>query len=1318
MGSAEAAPSDTQVVSQSVFDRIIKQNEEERSNSLRTLYEGESGHINLLAEFENPQFGIENAEDNEDNEDQGEGEDEGVSSPLDYQPNKPFPESQRFIQDKTPATVVKRARIEDGNNDSPSYSWNPLVSESKSNGGTMGLSQIFESTQVPSSPLVNRQQQSDQLSDRPSPNLPIQHFPVSSTFESPSIRLAATFPQDSSEPNMNYISMKESQAERERIRNQRLTRSAEHIYSEDQSDDEFHKEPSFVERMRRRKSIDRESSEQLAGVSAPARPVSSNRRRKRSNSLHKDQETQGNAHVPEGRQEHEPLQNGAVSEEETEQEDEPYQSVPRYQQPNSSEEDKENYNDESAPPPVATVSAHNRLSQALALGGGRSPSHRHVEEPTDYRQQPRSPIPNEQVDGVDQSSQTYIVKDSQQSPTRDNRDGGEDHDADEPHLQNSSRGTHSQQQEGHSDVEKSPSPKPPVQSSPPPSMSQQNPPSLPNNPRARSASVSSNEIPSQIPKTSSAPEGGRTQSSNSVSQPVTSGEKASTLDREKPSSMPSRVAETPVHQSKNFGNVAPGTVPETSPNRLQNQGWNSDANGDAVAQEDDDLPPVYPTDHDRGSQSQPPGPPTPATVKTYLNSKILSSPSGRKRRRLTDIASEDPPEENENVDLNIGILTADDKEFTSVVAKSNPPKKRRRGNDGQRTYSSDTVRPATPRPGTPGAAHVQEQEPIPEQPQPAPPVVAETVFHKRTESPNRMGSIWDVDASPQYRAPRTGRRSASTFSQSSLQKQQPAQLRESEKAAPAPSANVDDHQHHIPRENIEDSALEPNGITAEESTANGAFSSGEQIAYNQVLAPWTGQKRAYYPATCFGTPFGTSASRYVVKFEDSLPIEVPMSGVKRLEFRIGDAVKVEMAGVPRVTHIIRGFDDKISQEELVKANDNGPFPITDVYGHSTLILGPKQRKSLPNGGLPGPESVIRVPISRIYLDTILWNQLKDRTFTYNPDTKTSDNRFQTPPDRHTTLTTPSPRLSRSIRCMGGLFAGMIFAVSYVDDDRGKSRVTRSILENDGHIINGFNELFDFPSNVPLASPTKPQVPSSAENKPNLCLTNSAEDVGFACVIADKHSRREKYMQALALNLPCLSGRWVEDCIAQNSIVDWETYLLPAGDSMYLNGAAKSRILAPSPATSVRFSQTIAGRPKLLDGQSVLIVMGRGKEEEKSKAYIFLTYALGASRVERVYDLKSAKSILDQESEAGGPDCCSWNWVYVHGCDHDVVKSAFLGSTDSSGSGSHPGRGTKKRKPSHFAACISGQDLGLSPKVTIVGNDFVCQSLILGKLFEA
>lgn len=1311
MGPTESGPSDTQPVSQTAFKDIIHQNNQD---SLRTLHDGETGHVDLLAGL-NSQFNTANNEVLEEEEEDDEEDRDPSSPPAMFQPNL-FPESQRFVP-KTPVSALRKDQGDDRNNESPCFSWNPLASQARSNGGTMELSQVFQGTQVASSPVANRLY-SDQMSDRPSPNLPIQRFPTYTALSSPNL----AFPQNSSEPNMNYITLKQSQEKR-------MTRSAEHVYTDDQSEDES-QEPSYVERLKRRKRIDEESAAQFATLSAPARPDSKHLCQDNHELLSEQSDAADERQGPGI------LQNETLSEEETEQEDDddekPRQPAPRTQVPNSStEEDKEN----SAQVFAAATNTHDRLSQALSRaspssdGGAQQP-----------HQPLNSPKPDEDVivDGVGQSSQTYIVKDSQQSPTRngDRRERQLHGDTSQPRDRSGNPLSQREDRQEMEETSMSPS-KTPIRSSPPRSLSQsnRNQSSLPAKDgqaitRTHSASVSSNESSSELPKGSSAPDAARTVPSNPASQPAKLiGEKSSLANaRDTSSSLPSHVIETPIHQQHKNVDVVPGTtIPETSPNRIPVQVSNNEANGDTIAQEDDDLPLIRPTEQDRATQLRP---------SLALSSKILSSPSGRQRRPLTEIAADDPPPETNNIEPFLNILTDDDNEYRSMISDSpNPPRKKRRMNIGQRqgTHAPGLVRPATPS----RSIHPQAQEPVPDAQQERPDAVVSGSARSATPpisnhaqqkqptveipllnpQPNETvttlrsrprTSVWDVDASPQRPAARSRSRKSDS-------REQRPQSQGSNDRYLAPQK-----AHHISRRNSRGSNKSAE-LNSEESTATTTqpqptttarpvSPGGVQIAPNQILAPWSGQKRAYYPATCLGIPSSSSAERYIVQFEDSDPIEVPISTVKKLELRIGDAVKVDMPAVPRVAHIIRGFDDKINEEDLKKPTSSGLAPITDIYGFSSVIVGPKQRKSLPNGGLSGPESTVKVPIARIYLDTILWNQMKDRSFDFDEGTQASGVKLQTP-DRHSTPGTPSTRLSRSIRFMGGIFSGMIFAVSYADE-KDKTHFTQLIKGNGGHITEGFNDFLEIPSSVPLATPSKPsQAASSNQSIPNLRLANGAEEVGFACVVADKHSRRVKYMQALALNIPCLSGRWVEDCIAQNRIVDWDLYLLPAGESTYLNGATKSRILPPTPAANARFSQTIASRPNLLRDQSVLMVMNRGKEEETSKAYVFLTYALGAARVERVYDLKSAKSLLQEESKARLG--CSWNWIYVHGYDPDTIKKAFLGS---GASGSQTG--SRKRKLSHAMSCINGQELGLSPKLTVVGNDFVCQSLILGRLFEA
>ncbi|KAI9373754.1 hypothetical protein BJX61DRAFT_532899 [Aspergillus egyptiacus] len=1306
MGSGDTVPSDTQVISQSVYDELIRQNKETGNDgpdsnvmdrgTLLTLDEGDSGHIDLLAGFDGANIEGPNTDENDDQCSSKLGE----SSPLVYEPNL-FPESQRFLA-KTPVTATRKNHVEAIAAVSPLASRNPLAPELESGSGIMALSQVFKATQAPSSPLVNGLQ-SDMMSDRPSPNVPIQHRPLAPNLSSPFNTLAATFPRDSSDTQLNYVSVKESQSNMNTVHKQRMTRSADHIYSDDQSDGEFDKEPSFVERMKRQRRIEQETTAKLATVSAPARRPSRPEMQTGGSALSPSRTVERTdvSGEPQGRNIE--LQAVGTSEEETEQEEEMPEAASQPRIPNSStEEDKENCHDPDASFPL-TASAHDRLSQVLSLhesplAGSGEP----VQTAATAHPHPEAHEINDMIVGATPSSPITVVKDSQWSPDQND---AEQTGIDGAGERSQFRGYGSQQQNqpasGSKERSLSPPKRAPVQISTQGSQSHNDqfhtaPPAiLPcaksnfTNP-ARSCDSSREGSPDRQPHI--------IRFSDSLGPDnMDHGDKPA-----KSSSMPSRVAETPVHRRQRSSNDLPlATIPETSPNRMPNEAWTGDMNNEAADQEDDDLPPPYPGAFERVNQSQPVVSGSSSPIKHLLNSRILSSPSGRQRRALTEIAADASPQAGGTTfDVNINILSADDQEFTSTVAMSPvPPRKKRRGNNGRNIPASDPIVPVSPR----QARHLappQEQEQIAtiQPPQPFEPLNrCQSAFSGRSRPARRAESFWDTEESPKLRV--SSKERAMIFSRSLTRKPMSPKAQKPEPKEP-PQVSATPVPQEIPSTPvIEVPSSEP--VVEEIPADKDSHPPAEDnlIAPNQVLAPWRGQKRAYYPAACFGKPFGTAQDQYLVKFEDSAPVEVPVGTVKRLEFRIGDAVKVDMPNVPKVTHIIKGFADKLSPDDLSKNATNGMIPVTDVYGYSTLILGPKQRKSLPTGGLAGTDNVTSVPMSRIYLDTILWNQLKDRSFTYNTGSGTSDIRPHTPSDRHITPTSPSTRLSRSFRPANGLFSGMVFAVSYGDKSDTKYRITKMILENDGRILeDGFNELFEVPLNAPPAPPAKsPETPTTGANV-NLRLKPGAEEVGFACLIADKHSRRPKYMQALALNLPCLSDRWIEDCVAKGQILDWEIYLLPAGESSYLNGATKSRILAPYLASKARLSETVAARPNLLNGQSVLLITGRhGKaDEERRKAYIFLTYALGASKIERVPDVQSARAVLKQSQ--GAEDAPSWDWVYIDDDDKAGLSS-------------------KKRRKSRLIESVSGDDLGLGSNIGIVGNEFVCQSLILGRLVD-
>ncbi|PQE23776.1 family decarboxylase protein [Rutstroemia sp. NJR-2017a BBW] len=261
-----------------------------------------------------------------------------------------------------------------------------------------------------------------------------------------------------------------------------------------------------------------------------------------------------------------------------------------------------------------------------------------------------------------------------------------------------------------------------------------------------------------------------------------------------------------------------------------------------------------------------------------------------------------------------------------------------------------------------------------------------------------------------------------------------------------------------------------------------------------------------------------------------------------------------------------------------------------------------------------------------------------------------------------------------------MFDNMVFAVSYVGEEKEKDDVTRLIKQHGGRLLDdGFEKLF-----TPIKTPTKAH---PEDERSELEIAPSEANVGFVALIADEHSRKAKYMQALALGLPCISGRWIHDCIAKSSIIDWMPYLLSSGQSSFLGGDAT-------------LSDTFADRPKLLEGKSVLIITGRGQVEEKRKPYTFLTRALGADRVGQAYDVAGAKKML-LEGEKKGEE---FDWLYVDG--KKDVEGAIFDST------SVPLAGKKRKRASGANA-----DAPVPKRIRVVNDEIIIQSLILGQLIE-
>ncbi|KAF4445438.1 hypothetical protein F53441_10819 [Fusarium austroafricanum] len=275
---------------------------------------------------------------------------------------------------------------------------------------------------------------------------------------------------------------------------------------------------------------------------------------------------------------------------------------------------------------------------------------------------------------------------------------------------------------------------------------------------------------------------------------------------------------------------------------------------------------------------------------------------------------------------------------------------------------------------------------------------------------------------------------------------------------------------------------------------------------------------------------------------------------------------------------------------------------------------------------------------------------------------------------------------------GRLFEGMVFAISFSDQFKAQERkkIATKITQSGGTILaEGFQDMFEQSSIMDATDPVM-------DEQDALKLTMLSSENGFTALIADKHSRKVKYMQALALGLPCLAPQWITTCFNKGAIVDWEPYVLCAGASRVLGNALRSRIITPYSAAEARLTEVIEQRPRLLDGQRVLVVIDSKKSHNEAKEpYIFLATVLGPS-ISRVFSTQQARDLLLEHQKAGNP----FDWLYLDKGTGTI--DAVLAPPETTGN--------KKRRKS----------VATQPKIKnirVLDDELVIQSLILGRIVE-
>ena len=1336
---------DTQPVSQSIYKEFASRRTEqlaaghaagsredtdrEDARAMRSLHEGDTGHVDLLGAFEQPSLLQNEKADAEHKND----DTDPSSQALDVRADL-FPESRRFKQPKTPATSnTKRkhgtATQSQEDATTPHLPVNPFAGSIGLVDGVMRPSQLFEATQALTSPLANVEP-SDGLSERPSPDMhTIQRPSTEESLSSPANALRLRTVRAVTEPQTTYVSMKESQEARERYL--RSMKAAEVLSPDELSDDDFGSADTQLRRRSKQRRIDIETKNQFAGLTARASSGIPGHGRMRPGQA---DNTPIRAGIR-GKRPSEPVvisddapmgdTQGNITEDETEREEEvqaeDYDDVDEL-----AEENKENV---EVP---RTISRVHHTSQVVTSQS--TPSHQ-IKRLTKGGSQIRRRV---QVEGSSQitRSQEHIKTIEGVAQTDAITDSQTSHGNAKSEQYSKAQGARG-----------SPRPQSSLDSRVlvPQSQSSQ----MLQAPASSEGRAEGNESPAYPESSPLLVKSAQGFEQNSrelpppfVGPPQTEGPSGEFLGSE-PTSRTTQEppASSAPHSNPVEGRFSPATnaapaqstIPETSRSSKQTQAQNESTEAFSHPMPSPRATPKSAsklasshtlTEHSRPSTlfetaqeklAQSPSETRPQLVQKASPYKQTSPTKKRLSRTISEIAADPtPPDVIGDVDVDINILSNEDIEFQKAISGSSPigpARKRRRGRQGLALQVPSKEPNEIPSASRSPLLRSFNSEP------PGSSAISPITPHPTSEA-ERSSSLLQKSATVEQSPPKESRASEPTDPSAGKPSvtAQATYVSKDVGSSTMPKA-VSTPRAVAPKDDYIPAQL-PALQTSLPSTNSSSSNVRAMTAPNRVFAHFNGSNPAYHPATCLEM-LGVDDPRYRVRFEDGTVDVISGYGIKRLELRPGDVVKVDLPGARKLNYVVEGVQDQhvstVARDPLTPSRrgrsapiNDSAFPEVDVYGNATVLMSPKQRQSM---GVDQPqESQIAVPLVLIYLTQTMWTAFRDRQYTHlsnRPQTMTG---LQTPSELPSTPSTPSSR-TRRVKSSGlaqahsatvgyksgeGLFKNMAFAITNIDRADENGRTKHLISTNGGLILStGLDELFHIPALPRTTSPADTNADTSFH------LTAAAKDVGFTCLIADRHCRTVKYIQALALGIPCVSTRWITHCVAKQHILPWEPYLLPSGESSFLGGAVRSRVLKPFDAENASLSDILENRPRMLNDASVLIIMEKGQEKSMQQ-HPLIAHALGARKIARAISDASAEKAVADAQALGEP----WDWVFSYDKEHEVEERLFGGGSS--------GAGKKRKRGRESGVGYVGERIGWK---RVVGYEFVIQSLILGMLID-
>ncbi|KAK9472815.1 uncharacterized protein V1510DRAFT_429946 [Dipodascopsis tothii] len=454
-----------------------------------------------------------------------------------------------------------------------------------------------------------------------------------------------------------------------------------------------------------------------------------------------------------------------------------------------------------------------------------------------------------------------------------------------------------------------------------------------------------------------------------------------------------------------------------------------------------------------------------------------------------------------------------------------------------------------------------------------------------------------------------------------------------------------------------------------------------QPAPDRVLAPWYGENTvSYYPARVVDydrvrAQLATVADRdevpVTVRFDDDeneYVRAVKYRQLRALELRTGAIVRVNRPGL------------RTRQFTIVGAERVGNGTKTCVYGNDTAVLAAKPTRGRRR---PAIAAVERCLVAELVVPATNIGKFPATDLGVAvPAVATTPTRRPLPsPDADAAAPVRSPTRERT----SGLFAGMAFAASGFDGRaRLRDTVRARVVAGGGEFLdNGLGELF--------ATDERGRLHPVRERMNGL---------KFACVISDGYSQRIKYMQALALGLPCLWPEFVLESAARGSLERWREYVLPSGRSSLIGGMVRRMDVGMFELGLDRgwsVYELYARRVRLLLGRRVLVAL-EGRSLDDRLPVVGLLSMMGPDVLAVAPDLDALDELVAQPP---GALVCA---------DADARTVALPGATP------WEARDTRPAWDYVYADEGLGKQAvqSLAGSVRVVDRDWVIETLVAGR----